>query len=327
MNWIDLVSMIVGILSLFATIAISFVIYDLENKAKEKEKEQELKQKARDFIIENIDEKEYLPLAQFATRLNPFYKHNRKIYNRFSRCDVELQKEILRQANFTNLQLDKYQDNFCDELLEMYERDAKAMKLFTNTFLYDGAKYFYRGLNPHGDIKLCGNLEQDKTNNEPSQNFLTNDLYLQNEDNYTAIAEHEIWLRLLDYLLLQNNKMNEDKYQNITKVNFLRETQRINSSNYLYKLPKTFTEFKELHKIPPLDYYWYQVSSINENVCVYIVMEMVRQSCLLINRENNHNWLIPFEGEYSIERNEDLFYTTIQTLFCTYGKQLTKLKQ
>lgn len=327
MNWIDLISMIVGILSLFATIAISFVIYYLENKAKKREKQQELKQQARDFIAENIDEKEYLPLAQFATKLNHLYKHNRKIYNRFSRCDLELQKEILRQANFTDLQLGKYDDDFCDELLDMYEKDAKTMKLFTNTFLYDGSKYFYRGLDTHGDVKLYGDLEQDKANNEPTQNYLTNDLYRFSNNNYTAIAKNEIWLRLLDYSLIQNNEMSEERYKDIKRFSFLDSSKENNKSKYLYVLPNTFNEFKEMHKIPPLDYYWYLVTSANESVCVYIVMEMIRQSCLLINRENNNEWYTPYEGEYEIERNEDLFYATLQTLFCIYSKQLTRLKK
>lgn len=326
MNWIDLVSMIVGILSLFATIAISFVIYYLENKSKQREKEQELKQRARDFILENIDEKEYLPLAQFATKLNPLYKHNRKIYNRFNRCDTELQKEILQQADFTNLQLEKYQDNFCDELLDMYEKDAKVMKLFTNTFLYDGAKYFYRGLDTHGDVKLYGDLEQDKANNEPAQNYLTNDLYYYNDNSYSAIAEHEIWLRLLDYSLFQRNEIDENKFNNLKKFGLLNGYRKSNKSAYLYELPNSFSEFKEMHEIPPLDYYWYLISSVSEKVCVYIVMEMVRQSCLLINRNNNNKWIMPFEGEYEIERNEDLFYVTVQTLFCTYKNKLTKSK-
>ncbi len=326
MNWIDLISMIVGILSLFATIAISFVIYYLENKTKKREKQQELKQQARDFIAENIDEKEYLPLAQFATKLAPFYKHNRKIYNRFSRCDLELQKEILRQANFKDLQLEKYNDNFCDKLLNMYEQDAKRMKLFTETFLYEGAKYFYRGLKPHGNVKLCGDLEQDKTNNEPRLNYLTNDLYHYSNNNYTAIAENEIWLRLLDYSLIQNNEMSEERYKDIKRFSFLDSSKENNKSKYLYVLPNTFKEFKKMHKIPPLDYYWYLVTSVNENVCVYIVMEMIRQSCLLINRENNNEWLTPFEGDYEIERNEDLFYATVQTLFCTYSRELINSK-
>lgn len=324
MDWINLISMIVGILSLFATIAISFVIYYLENKAKKREKQQELKQQARDFLSENIDEKEYLPLAQFAAKLNNFYKHNRKIYNKFSRCDTELQKEILRQASFTNLQLERYRDDFCDELLDMYEKDAKTMKLFTNTFLYDGAKYFYRGLDTHGDVKLYGDLEQDKANNEPAQNYLPKFLYYWNGNKYHAIAEKEIWLRLLDYSLFQNGDMTEDKFNNIRRFGSFGYHNQIESSKFVYSLPKTYAEFKEMHKIPPLDYYWFLVTSASENECVYIVMEMVRQGGLLINRENNKKWLNPFEGEYKIERNEDLFYATLQTLFCIYSKRLNK---
>ena len=57
--------MIVGILSLFATIAISFVIYILQKNEKTREHTKDLERQTRDFLIENI-EKEYLPLDQFA---------------------------------------------------------------------------------------------------------------------------------------------------------------------------------------------------------------------------------------------------------------------
>lgn len=94
MDWINLVSMIVGILSLFATIAISIVIYLLQRKNEKNQHQNELKEKAIEVLQDNIDEKEYLPLAQFAAKLNPLYMHIRKIYNKFSRCNIEYKKKF-----------------------------------------------------------------------------------------------------------------------------------------------------------------------------------------------------------------------------------------
>lgn len=324
MDWVNLVSMIVGILSLLATIAISVVIYILQKKDAMRERKRELKQQACDFIMENIDEKEYLVLAQFATRLYPQHKHNRKIYNLFIRCDSELQKEILKQANFTDLKLEVYDDDFCYKMLKLFEKDADKMQLFTKTFLYDGAKYFFRGLQSHGNTKLMGNLNIDKNNNVSQTEYLPNYLYNKNGEMYHAIAENEIWLRLLDYSLFQSGGMTEDKFNNIKRFGSFGYHDQIENTKFVYSLPKTYSEFKEMHKIPPLDYYWFLVTSASEDECVYIVMEMVRQGSLLINRENNKEWLNPFEGEYEIERNEDLFYATLQTLFCTYSKKLNK---
>lgn len=327
MDWINLISMIFGILSFFATISISFVIYFLEKRTRIREHRKELKQQAHDFLLENIDEKEYLPLAQFSARLNPLYKHKRSIYNRFSRCNVELQKEILKEAHFADLELEKYDDDFCNKMLNMYEQDAQNMKLLTQTFLYDGAKYFFRGLKSHGNIKLCGNLEEDIANNEPKSNYLPQDLYHINNNYYQSIVENEIWLRLLDYSLLQNNEMDEEKFKNIKRFENIDTLRKESQSKYLYVMPDTFSEFKKIHKIPPLDYYWILNSNTDESECVYIVMEMVRQGCFLINRELNKEWLNPFEGEYEIERNEDLFYSAMQTLYCTYAQKLVKKRK
>lgn len=324
MDWINLVSMIVGILSMFATIAISIVIYILQKNEKKQEHKRELKREARDFLIENIDEKEYLPLAQFAARINPLYKHNRKIFNRFNRCDEELQKEILEQAHFSDLKLEVYDDDFCYKMLKLFEKDAKDMGLFTQSFLYDNSKYFFRGLNSHGNTRLIGDLQIDKVNNVSQTDYLPKYLYYWHGDKYHAIAENEIWLRLLDYSLFKSGEMTEDKFNNIKRFGSFGYHDQMEDSKFIYSLPKTYSEFKEMHKIPPLDYYWFLVTSTSESECVYMVMEMVRQGVLLINRENNKEWLNPFEGEYEIERNEDLFYATLQTLFCTYSKKLNK---
>lgn len=324
MDWINLVSMIIGILSLFATIAISIVIYILQKNERTREHTKDLERQARDFLIENIDEKEYLPLAQFAARINPLHKHNRVIFNRFNRCDDELKKEILKQAHFSDLKLNVYENDFCYQLIKLFEKDAKNMNLFTQSFLYDNSKYFFRGLNSHGNTKLMGDLQIDKVNNVPQTDYLPNYLYSWHGDKYHAIAENEIWLRLLDYSLFQSGDMTEDKFNNIKRFGSFGYHDQIENTKFVYSLPKTYSEFKEMHKIPPLDYYWFLVTSSSEDECVYIVMEMVRQGSLLINRENNKEWLTPFECEYEIERNEDLFYATLQTLFCTYSKKLNK---
>lgn len=135
MDWINLVSMIVGILSLFATIAISIVIYLLQRKNEKNQHQNELKEKAIEFLQDNIDEKEYLPLAQFAAKLNPLYKHIRKIYNRFSRCNIELQKEILKQANFSDLKIETLDDDFLDKFFDNFEKEAKKTE-FPNYLIF-----------------------------------------------------------------------------------------------------------------------------------------------------------------------------------------------
>lgn len=323
MDWINLVSMIIGILSLFATIAISIVIYILQKNEKIRESKKELKQLAHDFLIENIDEKEYLPLAQFATKINPLYKHSREIYNRFNRCDVELQKEILKQASFTDLKLEILDNDFVNAFLDDFEKDAQKLNLLTSTFLYEDAKYFHSGINKYGAINICGNFNTDKANKESDYNYLSLDLYnIDTNQNYNLDIDSDIWNRLIDYNILKENPNIDGKWLMHTKQ--LHELLTEKYTKYSYILPNNILDFKNIHKIPPLDYYWNLVKSSKEDECVYIVIEMVRQGTLMKNKTKNKIWNIPFEGEYKIEKLEDLYYATVQTLFCTYGKKFLK---
>jgi len=91
---------------------------------------------------------------------------------------------------------------------------------------------------------------------------------------------------------------------------------------YSYVVPDSFEEFRDMHKISPLDYYWSLITECAESECCYIVMEMIRNAALIINREMNGEWLHPFECDYEIERNEDLYYCVIQTLFAIYADKL-----
>lgn len=324
MNWYEILSLIISILSLIATVAVSFVIYFLENRrekvAQEREKKKELQTKAKEFIQANNDEKEFLPLAQFASFLNPLTKHERKIYNEFNKCDSDLQKEILKMLNFSDLKLNEYQkDNFVDKLLELFEKKSEELQLYANSFLYDGAKYFHRGFYDWGKMRINGNYEQDKINNESSCNYFRKSYYRESCSNYSRLGENDIWLRLLDYINLNQSLDKEEYFIRAKNASQFLDNQ---TTIYSYKVPKEFNEFIEMHKIKPLDYYWNLVTECEESECTYIVMEMVRNACLLINRISKNKWTVPFEGDYIIERNEDLYYLTIHTLYATFKEQL-----
>ena len=102
MNIADVIQIIIGILSLIATVGVSFAIYwlqsrhekEMEDLAKEKEKKL-LKEEADKFLIDNESERDYLPLCVFASNLHRHEKHTRKIYTNFCRCRTELQNKIL----------------------------------------------------------------------------------------------------------------------------------------------------------------------------------------------------------------------------------------
>ena len=90
MSLVDIIQIIIGILSLVATIAVSFAIYWLQlhhekemQKIAEMQEHKELKEKANLFLIDNEAERSYLPWCVIAANICRFDKHTRKIYNSF----------------------------------------------------------------------------------------------------------------------------------------------------------------------------------------------------------------------------------------------------
>ncbi len=324
MNGIDFASLVISALSFVATVAISVVIFMVEQKHQKISRQKELKEKARIFIQDNYDEREYLPLAQFAAVMNPTYRHNKKIYNNFCRCDIDLQKVILKEAGFTDLRLEKYyHDEFVNNLLKLYYADAKKLKLVTVDFLYDGAKNFHYGFNPCGSVRLSGNFLVDKSNNIKSDCYLSNNLYHIYNDEYSCRVEHDIWLRLLDSSLLQNEENKKDFHKRaLSGSHFVKDVKY----KYSYIVPDNFDDFLELHKVAPLDYYWNlaKVTSVSTEECSYVVMEMIRQSGIIIIREiYDGNYKAPFESGDRVETNEDLYYYVVQELFAIYFNKIS----
>ena len=206
-----------------------------------------------------------------------------------------------------------------DKFLDNFEKEAKKMNFLTTLFLYDGTKYFHRGISKYGAINIRGNFVKDKEYNENDYNYLPLDLYyIDINQNYNNNIESDIWNRLIDYNTLKENKDINEEW--LTKIKQLQKLLTDKQTKYSYALPDNILDFKNMHNTPPLDYYWNLVKYSREDECVHVVIEMVRQGTLMINRMNNKEWKTPFEGEYQIEKLEDLYYATVQTLFCTFNK-------
>lgn len=118
----------------------------MEVKAQEKA----IAEAARVFLIDNEDEIEYLPLSAIAKTLKLKRKHHRAITTKFLRCSEEVQKEILKQANFQLIEVSKEQVNAA---LKRLKDDIKACGFGQDT-LYDGAKYFHRAMERYSDEKI-----------------------------------------------------------------------------------------------------------------------------------------------------------------------------
>ena len=149
MNW--------DLMNFLATSALTIAIYGLQ-RSHEKEREQmevEAQKKAvaeaaRVFLIDNEDEIEYLPLSAIAKSLKFKRKHHRAITTKFLRCSEEVQKEILKQANFQPIEVSKEQ---VSAALKRLKDDIKACGFGRDT-LYDGAKYFHRAMERYSDEKI-----------------------------------------------------------------------------------------------------------------------------------------------------------------------------
>lgn len=145
------------VLSLIATVVLTVAIYWLQ-RSHEKEREQmevEAQKKAvaeaaRVFLIDNEDEIEYLPLSAIAKSLKFKRKHHRAITTKFLRCSEEVQKEILKQANFQTIEVSKEQ---VSAALKRLKDDIKV-RSFGQAALYDGAKYFHRAMERYSDEKI-----------------------------------------------------------------------------------------------------------------------------------------------------------------------------
>ena len=146
MTLADIIQIIISILTLIATIAVSCSIYWLQMRHEKESKRIELERKAEEFLFDNEDEREYLPLCVFANNLHRHKKHIRKIYTNFCRCSEEVQNEILKQAGFS---IDIVNDsNWIYICFDLLNKDIEKYKLGRD-ILYDGAKYFHRGFEHH----------------------------------------------------------------------------------------------------------------------------------------------------------------------------------
>lgn len=152
----DIIQIVIGILSLLATVAVSFLIYWLQSRhekeierADAKREKKELEEKAHVFLSENNAERAYLPWCIVAANLHRHEHHTRSIYTNFCRCSPELQSEILKQAGFT-LKIIEGRD-WVDTCFKELDKDRKKYKLGRD-YLYDGAKYFHRGFVRYRDF-------------------------------------------------------------------------------------------------------------------------------------------------------------------------------
>ncbi len=192
----EVVNLILSILSLIATIAISFVIYFLERHNQKEARDKEIKEDAKKFIINNADELEYLHWATIAAGCFPQNKHVRKIYNEFAYLDNETKKEVLKQRHLECLLIDN--GEWIDSKINEVRSIIDALSI-GNDFLYDGGKYFVRSYD-YKD-KLIEDLEHARYANYKFNDVFKLGRMFQHENGHLTYEQY-----LEDYLYCKFKK-------------------------------------------------------------------------------------------------------------------------
>ena len=283
MTTAEIIQIVIGILSLVATIAVSFLIYWLQTrhekeiqKLQDEKEQKELETKARLFLIDNEPERDYLPWCVVAANVHPLERHSRKIYTEYCRCTEELQNEILHQAGYKSNSIQGIR--WVQKCIMDLEKDIEQYNL-GGDYLYDGAKYFHRSYERYRDLQWNGTpsvFEPINKNNKFRRTFNINQL---------SVGEYV------------------DEY-------------------FYYYIDKKM-EFNEDVPIPPMDYVWNSQNIANceeEKVCMWL-MELIEGIAIVIRNRKPDEEINQKPLEYTdaqAETFEDKYYEVIQQLYNTY---------
>lgn len=281
----DIIQIIIGILSLIATVGVSFAIYwlqsrhekEMEDLAKENS-EKLLREEADKFLIDNESERDYLPLCVFASNLHRHEKHTRKIYTNFCRCRSELQNKILEVAEFKCRTIDGV--DWLDKAIDKFKDDIQKFHLGRD-YLYDGAKYFHRGFKRYRGEKW----------------------------DYSY--------RRLFKPLVKNRILKE-----LTGTDLISISSYVEDYFY-FCIEKHDTDKIQGNPMPPIDYLWesQNLASIEESKVCGWMMEIVNAITIIIhNKITNKDGGLYFEDmtDEQPETFEDKYYETVRALYYTY---------
>lgn len=285
MTTVDIIQIIIGILSLIATVGVSVAIYwlqsrhekEMERVAKENE-EKLLKEKADIFLIDNEAERDYLPLCIFASNLHRHERHTRKIYTNFCRCSLELQNKILEVAEFKCRTIDGTE--WLDKAIDKLKADIEKYNLGRD-YLYDRAKYFHRGFERYREDKWDYSYKQLF---EPIV-----------ENRFTLACEATNLITISDYV--------EDYFY--------------------YCIEKHNADKVKGNPLPPLDYLWesQNLAIIKESEVCGWIMEIVDAITVIIHNktiERDNDLYFDDLTDEEAETFEDKYYETVRALYYTY---------
>ena len=288
----EIIQIILSVLSLFATIAVSIIIYKFERK-NEKLREEDLKRqkvkeielKAKNFIIDNQNDIELLPLCIISQCLHEYDNNVRPIYTKFKKCDTETQKEILRQEKCPLILLEN--KDWLDVVSSKFENLEKQYKLATKSLLYDGYKYLHRAYTRYKKEKI------------------------EEIDPFCFIVPgYENHLRIMngkEYL-----KTNFYSYADSYIARVYKEANNIGLGNAIYPIQ------------PPIDvlYEQFELGMCEEKTVCFWIMKYIITTCeILYTHEltdiQKEDWRDALIDESKIETYEDMYYYTAFIMYKT----------
>lgn len=286
MSIAEIIQIIIGVLSLIATMAVSVVVAIVEKKRADREHKANLCQQVKEFIIDNEAELDYLPLCVFSNAVSQYAANKRQIYNRFNRCTEELQVEILRQQNIP-ISLIKDMEVF-NKCLKKFDEQAMHYKLWDRSWLYEGGKYFHRA------------IERYRAEEITTDNPHVFDIPRLNGSLAKSFPDFKADLTL--YM---------DRYLEFV----LRD--RDDTKDVLDKLPQIppFTVIDSMECF----------SNCDEKILCFWMMRFITSGCLSfwhhkLVADCEAEWRQLSIGDGVIETFEDMYYDTLMMLFTTYGE-------
>lgn len=293
MSIYEITTIILSALTLLATIAISFVIYYLDNKRKDEERKRQNEQLAKAFIIDNNSINDYVPLCVMASTLNRHKKHIRSLYNEFNKLSNEVQIEVIKQCNY-NIDLIR-ENEWVSESIEYVNKFINDNDLGNgrNNYLYDNGKYL------HYAIKECAEKKYDDKRYEKKYQNPFPSKKIGFDENHNC----------LEYLIDFDTYCEE--YMRYTS-----NEARIESKLYKKTTPKPIVYLENIENL-------ISGKTSNEEVC-YWVLDFVEFFTIYIINTTTNGYPDEYVCDAQIETFEDKYYDVMIALYNLYNKFIKK---
>lgn len=292
MSLSEIIQIVLSALSLIATVAVSVIIYKFERKNEklrekelERQKAKEIELAAKNFIIDNQNDIELLPLAIISQSLHEYDNNIRTVYTKFKKCDIDVQKEILRQEKCPITLIDS--KDWLDSLLDKFKTLEEQYKLATKSLLYDGFKYLHRAYERYRKEKI-----------EEIDPF---DFVVPGYENNLR------WMNSKEPI-----KTNFYSYADPYLARVYKEANNIGLGNAIYPIQ------------PPIDLLFEQfnLGGCEEKIVCFWIMKYIITICeILYTHEltdvQKESWRDSSIDEYKIETYEDMYYYTSYILYKT----------